>query len=302
MRSRALVCLFACVAASAMADETATQSLTADETKSDKSLLEVIVIQAERDDTTLKEATRSVVVFTEDQLRLGTDRTMTDVFQRVPNVTTDPFFYRTDLPRDRVRCGIQRGLARISADQRVVRRWLLHAVAVEPVGRAPGGGATRARRTSSPEARWAASTSRPPTTQPSARRSRRGELGAGLPMSVSWDSRMAGRCPAISATAFRLWAHDRRLLDEFSDRRATIGILRMNTWPRLKLVWQPFDDADTIVRLRAEARKVSIDGDKDVQAPNASFDPFDRTDFSNSPSRDQDEAAIGLRRSRPPLR
>ena len=55
--------------------------------------VEEIVIEAERGDAIpLMQTSYSVDVFTEEELRRGTDRQMTDLLQRVPNVTVDPRF------------------------------------------------------------------------------------------------------------------------------------------------------------------------------------------------------------------
>jgi hypothetical protein len=51
-------------------------------TSSQKSLIEDIVVEGERDDTTLKDTAHSVEVFTAEQLTLGTERNMTDLLQR----------------------------------------------------------------------------------------------------------------------------------------------------------------------------------------------------------------------------
>jgi len=57
-----------------------------------KSLIEVIVIEGDRaEPITLKNTSYSIEVFTQEDLVRGTDRDVTDLLLRVPNVTTDPF-------------------------------------------------------------------------------------------------------------------------------------------------------------------------------------------------------------------
>ncbi len=54
--------------------------------------IEEIIIEGERANRLpLKDASHSIAVFTQEDLERGTDRDMQDIFQRVPNVTTNPF-------------------------------------------------------------------------------------------------------------------------------------------------------------------------------------------------------------------
>jgi iron complex outermembrane recepter protein len=52
--------------------------------------LEEIIVEGERNDTTLKESAHSIAVVTVDQLRLGTDRDLDELYQHMANVAVEP--------------------------------------------------------------------------------------------------------------------------------------------------------------------------------------------------------------------
>lgn len=63
-----------------------------DSADDDRSVIEEIIIEGERATSLpLKDTSHTIVVFTEDDLERGTDRGMQDIYQRVPNVATNPF-------------------------------------------------------------------------------------------------------------------------------------------------------------------------------------------------------------------
>src|SRR5262249_11585578 len=58
---------------------------------------------------------------------------------------------------------------------------------------------------------------------------------------------------------------------------------------RLKLTWRPNDDPSTTVRLRAEARKLTLNGDNIAVTFDPNYDPFQRRAFDDADVRNQEE-------------
>lgn len=292
------LCLLLCwCAARAIADETPTDERTTSQTAAPpsaptssappKSLIEEIIVTGDQETTTLEESTHSVVVFTEEQLRLGTEREMVALYQRVPNVTTNPFD-RTPVIRGIGRFGINTGITGSSpTNQSYVdgffslqepNLWDARQVEVQR-------GAQNFASAGAMSGLDAIMTN-DPTDVPAGR--------AEFDWAPDADDRVVGLAyggPLTETLGYRVAGYARSR-DGFTSN-PTRGD---GDWDssddylfRLKLKWQPSGNDDTVLRLRAQARKTTYNGNGATRTFDKTYDPFDRDDFDDAVGRDQDE-------------
>ncbi len=256
--------------------------------KPNKSLIEEIIVTGERESTTLKDTAHSVVVFTDDQLRRGTEQDMVALFQRVPNVTTNPFD-GTPIIRGMAKDGINTGVPGFlgtsgsyidgyytpsepslwDARQAEVQRGTENYVS----GGAMGG--------------LDAVLTNDPTEAPQGR--------ADVDWAPNSNDRSVGLAyggPVTDTVAYRVAGYARE-----RDGFMTNVTRGEHDWDsaedylvRAKLLWRPSGDDDTTVRIRVEDRKVSRpQGNNSTVTYDPNHDPFDRTSFEDAPSRNSDE-------------
>lgn len=296
-----LVVLISGFAASALAADTppadeslapqaqaAASTATTVDAKPNRSLIEEIIVTGELETTTLKDTAHSVVVFTDDQLRRGTEQDTTALFQRVPNVTTNPLD-GTPIIRGIARSGINTGV---------------------PGFLGTSGSYVDGYYTASEPSLWDA---RQAEVQRGPENFISGGAMGGLDavmtndptevregrLDVDWapdsDDEIVGLAyggPLTDTVAYRVAGYA-RTRHGFTTNM-TRGDHNWNSAEdhlgRAKLLWRPFGDSDTVVRIRVEGRKVSRPNGTNAtwtSAPN--YDPFDRTTFDDAVARNSDE-------------
>jgi hypothetical protein len=257
------------------------------QTASQPSLIEEVIVQGEREHTTLKDTAHSVAVFTENQLRFGTEQTMTALYQRVPNVTTEPG-NGAPIIRGMARYGI-RGLTNgflptsgslidgyfapsepnlWDANQAEVQRGPENFVS------AGGMGGLDAVATNDPtdsnnghvEADWSPKSN---------------ERVLGIAYGAPVTDRVGYRASAYSRTSDGFTTNQTRHDDDWDASDEYLA--------RLKLTWQPFGESDTELKLRVEGRKTTFLGNDAAVTNDTSYDPADRSAFDGRVARRQDE-------------
>ncbi len=275
--------------ADAAADQSTADSNAGEVRKS--SLIEEIIVTGIRDDTTLKDTAHSVVVFTEEQLRLGTDRQINDVLQRVPNVST-----KSGLAGDRQ--PVIRGIAQNGIDSHLQNGTLPNNLTYVDGFFAPGEpslwdtrqievqrgaenfvgggvmGGLLATMTNDPgeatEGRLVASWAPDPDDR---------SLGIAYGGPLTDD--LGYRFSAYARATDGLWTNPTRGDNDWNSSDETLA--------RIKFVWEPYGDSDTVVRVRAEHHKNSTDGSNSTWTSDRGLDPFVREDFVDEPVHYQDE-------------
>ena len=237
--------------------------------------IEEIVIEAERGDAIpLMETSYSVEVFTEEELRRGTDRQMADLLQRVPNVTISPFNGQPT-----IRGVPQGGLAG------TISNTLMYADEVYTPAQQNLWDARQVAVSRGPESYmsggWIGGVTDVDSNDPS------DEPDGNI--TASWapetDDRRLGVAYGDRATdtlGYRLAAYARSSDGSFENatRRDSSWNSRDERMARAKLRWTPGGRGDTVVNLRAEYLQNRTNGSAFIGG-GPEVDPFDRTAFDD---------------------
>jgi len=254
----------------------------------ERSVIEEIVVVGDRDDLTLKDTSHSVAVFTTAQLRLGTEHDMTALYQRVPNVTTDP---RTGAPTIR---GIARNGINVGGFSGALptsgsyedgyftpmepNLWDARQAEVQrgPESFVSGGAMAGLDAVMTNDPTEARQGRADVEWSPDANDRITG-VAYGGPLSDTLGYRFAGY--ARSSDGFT--SNPSRGDGDWDSGDDYLG--------RLKLAWRPNDDPGTTVRLRAEKRKLTLNGDNIAATFDPNYDPFRRRAFDDADVRNQEE-------------